>query len=165
MLTDENKWRALEDMRSRHRELIALIYLTDKQALSLLGLYLTTGIAAGSAAYAGLGVNAILPRAVAAALGGASLLLFIGSIFCFFAMRAADIGLPGRGPEFWTWADHADISFEIVFSAYLKNLEEKSTATRVLNTSMARILGYGKVCGLLAPIAAVLFGGAALWLK
>lgn len=165
MLNNEDRWRALEDMRVRHKELISLIYLTDKQALSLLGLYLTTGIAAGSAAYAGLGANPIVPKAVSAALAGASTMLFFGSIFCFFAMKAADVSLPGRGPEFWKWADHAEISLETIFNAYLKNLEEKTNATRELNTSMARTLGYGKLCGLLAPVAAIVIGGLYLCLK
>jgi hypothetical protein len=161
MLSNEEKWQAIEDMRTRHKELVALIYLTDKQALSLLGLYLTAGTAAASAAFAGIGPNAVVPLSVSAALSGAAATLFLGGVFCFFAMKAADVGLAGRGAEFWKWAEEPDITFKAVFDAYVDNLHDKTTKTRALNTKMARTLSWGKLCGLLAPGIATIVGAIA----
>jgi hypothetical protein len=48
MLTHE-QWRfAIEDARARHEAILTLIYATDRQAMSMLSLYVTLGLATAS---------------------------------------------------------------------------------------------------------------------
>lgn len=165
MLSNDDWKIALDDARKRHEALTALILFTDTQALNLLKLYLTLGIAAASGAFAGLTSLAVIPFAVSCALIGASLLMLIGSFFCFEAMATVNVSLPGRDAEFWLWAAREDVPREEAFRAYLENLIPKSTQNRNTNRETALALNRAKMCAVLTPLAMLLAGAVAIFFR
>jgi hypothetical protein len=165
MLSDDEMRFALDDARARHKELVELIYFIDKQALRLLGFYLTLGVASASTAVAGLSQTTPIPLPASFALGGAAFALLVGGFLCFIAMESADVNLPGRDAEFWIWANRPDIPRELIFKAYLDNLKQKTNANRQVNQAGAQALMHAKLCGVLTPAIAMLAGGVALLLE
>ena len=101
MLTADEMRFALDDARQRQAALLDLIYSIERQAGSLLSLYVTLGLASASAATAILLGTIKVPAAVGFGLLAAVVTLLIGSWFCFGAMKSALVGLPGRGADFW----------------------------------------------------------------
>lgn len=158
MLSEDQLRFAVEDARVRHEALIQLIYFADTQAMSLLSLFSTVGIAAGSATAAGFATEPVIPFPIAMGLGGAALILLIGTIYCLMAMQTTRLSLPGRGAEFWIWAMHDKISAGHAFAEYFKNLEAESKRNQATNVRSASQLGKAKLCAALAPLAALGFG-------
>lgn len=150
---------AIEDARSRHAATFELVRFTDSQAMSLLGLYVTLGIATVSGAAFGLAPASGLPAPVATALAAAAVLLFVGAAFCLRVLASADLGLPGREPAFWIWA-LADQDAKAILLGYMERLAEASAVNKALNTSATGHLGNARLCGALAPLAAFLTGVA-----
>lgn len=154
----------IEDARARHSAVVALIYFTDTQAMNLLRLYLTVGIATVS------GAAALLPRTdtlhfVGYALAAASVVLVIGSGFCMRAMQSGLVNLPGRPADFWSWAIRPDVDHRLAITEYLKNLEEKGALNDALSARNAWALTYAKACSVVTPCIAFAVWAAALALK
>lgn len=162
-MLDETDMRfAIDDARIRHRALIDLINGTSDQALKLLGMYVTLGLAAASGGVAGLSNATNIPAPVTIGLLCILIPLFVGSLFCFQTIKSAPVNLPGRDPEFWLWAARPDVKREMIFNAYLENLNEKVAANRKLNDETANALRNAKRCGVVSPIVAVLAGSATI---
>lgn len=162
MLSGDDWKLAIDDARTRHEAVTGLIFFTDTQAANLLRLYLTLGAAAASGAVAGLTKSAPLPFATSWALIGLAIALVLGSWFCFRATETSEISLPGRGAEFWIWAARDDVPRELVLKSYLDNLVPEIQLNRKLNATTAVALSRAKLCGMIAPGAALVAGGAAL---
>lgn len=155
----ESEFRTvIEDVRARHAAVVALMYATDSQAMALLRLYVTLGIAAASGAAAGFGEAAPITRPLAWALAVAAIIVVIGAVYCLRALRSARISLPGRKADFWQWALSPGIDRARVLIEYLKNAEEKGAANDRLNKETATALSWAKLCGALAPLVALLAG-------
>jgi hypothetical protein len=151
---DELKF-AIEDARARHEADVALICFNDNQAMTLLGYYGTVGIAASSGAAAGLAGTITIPNAVTTALLGVAVALLIGSAFCVWAMRHADISLPGRAADFWIWAQRPEVTMDHACAEYLRDLDQKMRNNDKINVHGAAWLWRAKICGLVAPAFAV----------
>lgn len=152
----------IEDARTRHAAVLALIYFTDQQAMGLMRLFMTVGIATASGAAAGLTSSTLLPRPAGWALLAATLVFSVGAALCLMAMRSANINLPGRGADFWLWAlDEAQVDREKALRAYLANLRDKLAMNNQTNARSAAALTAAKWCAALAPLAALLSAAAA----
>jgi len=162
MLEKDDFRTIIEDARARHAAVVALIYFTDSQALSLLRLYVTLGIATASGAAAGLSQATLIPRPVGWALVATTIVLAAGAAFCIASMRSGAINLPGRGPEFWLWAQHPNLDRAAVLKAYLDNLSAKTETNKKLNAVNGRAYQYAKLCSVAVPLAALIAGGASL---
>jgi hypothetical protein len=160
MLDDADMRFAIDDARVRQKAVIDLINGSSDQALRLLGFYITLGLAATSGAIAGISATTSIPIAVAIALLSVLVPLVIGSYFCFQTIRPTSIALPGRDPEFWLWAHRSDVTRDVVFKAYLDNLNERMAANRRLNDNTSKALTRAKICGAVAPLVALLSGSA-----
>jgi len=163
---DETEFRTIiDDVRTRHAAVVALIYMTDRQAMGLLRLYVTLGMATATGAAAGFGTistgQAFVSRPVAWALAAATIVLLAGSGFCLRTLRGSDINLPGRTADFWNWGARPDIGRSEVLTAYLDNLAVKAKQNNDLNTATAAALSHAKNCGAVAPLAALVIGAAA----
>src|SRR4051812_44797217 len=103
-LLDKVEFRtAIEDARARQSARIALIATNHAKAYALLRIYMTVGTATASGAIALL--TSQTPRAALGwALFAATAVTVAGAAACLAAMRAGDIGLPGRDADFWQWA-------------------------------------------------------------
>lgn len=154
----------VDDARARHAAVVALIYFTDQQAMALLRLYVTLGIATASGAAAAL-AGTFIPRSVGWGLGAATFVLIIGAWLCIRAMRSREINLPGRGPDFWLWALRSDVSRADVLKAYLENLAEKTKKNAAINLENGKAFQYAKVCSLLTPAAALIGTAVAMFLS
>ena len=160
---DETEFRTIiEDARARHGGIVNLIYVTDQQAMLLLRLYATLGIATSSGAIAGLVGQPMIARPLAWALVAASITLILGAALCLRVLQAARINVPGRDPEFWLWALRDDIDRKTALRGYLENLQVKIAANRSLNIKTATALKWAKRCGAAMPIAALMTGAAAM---
>lgn len=161
----EDDWKiAIEDARLRHGAVVNLIYFTDTQAMALLRLSVTIGIASASGAIAGLARDYLVPKPLGWALAAATMALAAGSWFCLRAMRTSKINLPGRGADFWLWAAGPEVNRENAFRVYLENLKEKHIDNNKLNIRNSFALRCAKIiCGVVAPLAALAVGCAALW--
>ena len=154
---------AIEDARIKHGAVVALIETTTRQSMALLSLYVTLGLAAASGAATGFGGSSIVPLGAAWALLVGAFTVLAGAGFCFHAMYTSMINLPGRGPEFWLWADDSEISFEDACREYLRSMEEKRDSNNALNARAAWALHRAKLIGILAPILTLLSGVFALF--
>jgi len=152
MLNDELKL-VLDDARHRQAAMLQLIYFTDQQALGLLRLYITLGIAAATGAVAILAPGSWLPPSASLALAASALALQIGCYFCFRAMRTAEISLPGRGADFWKAALASECRLRDVMDQYLEDLEEGQGRDQLTNRQSAKALARAKLAG---PAAAAL---------
>jgi hypothetical protein len=152
----ENWKVAIEDARHRHAAVVNLIYFTDNQAMALLRLYVTVGVAAAAGGAAVLSPNGVIPVVVGWALIAVVVVLGIGSAFCLIAMQAVPLNLPGRGAEFWLWAMDEAIDGAQASRNYLENLEKKQGQNNVLNKRTSKALARARLCGSVAPVAALI---------
>ncbi len=166
---DELKF-ALDDARCRQAALVALMYSIDRQAESLLRLYLTLGLASASAGTAILLGKIPIPPPIGVGLLASVVTLLLGSWHCLRAMRPASITLPGRGAEFWIWAQHDDVKFSDAAAQYLKELKDSQNCDRKLNQTCATSLRWAKLMAPLTLILALallalsyLVSGSGLW--
>ncbi len=160
---DKDDFRTiLEDARARHAAVVALIYFNDTQAMNLLRLYLTIGVAAASGAIAALTNNTAIPVATGWALAAATIVMLFGSFLCLLAMASGTINLPGRDPDFWLWGLNPQIEKPEVLKRYLENLSEKAEVNRKLSERSGIALTYAKYCVVAAIIAAACAGAIAL---
>ena len=155
----------IDDVRSRHAAILALINTTETQAMSLLRLFITLGIAAGSGIAAGFGQSAIITRPVTFALIGGAVVFVAGAGCCLLAMRPGVVNLPGRDPAFWKWAMLPGVERAAVLTAYLNKLDEKRPMMDAFNKRTATAFKWAKLCTVLAPVAAILLGTAATYLR
>lgn len=163
MLEPDQLKFAAEDARARHTALVQLIYFTEQQATSLLRLYITLAVAAASAAVAGWGGQSIISGPLTWGLGAAAIVLIAASMQCYRAMAPAEIGLPGRGPEFWLWALNDDgVDYKHALTTYLRNLDETINKDRETNRRAGAALKWAKRIGIGAAPAAVIVGAAAV---
>lgn len=149
---------AIDDARVRQAAVLQLIYFTDQQALGLLRLYVTLGLGAVAGTAAGLGPDAVIPRAAAMGLAGAALVLFVGCFLCFRAMQSAQLTFPGRGADFWRAALFASEHVELcgIVKQYLEDLTIGQTRDRETNKRTAAALKHAKWAGLAAPATALI---------
>ena len=160
---DKDDFRTIiEDARARHAAVVALIYFNDTQAMNLLRLYLSIGVASASAAVAGLTQTTAIPFAVGCALGAATAVVLLGAVLCLMAMASGAINLPGRDPDFWLWGLDPQIEKQNVLRKYLENLAEKAKTNRDLSERGAIALKYAKYCAVAAMVAASVVGAIAL---
>jgi len=155
----------IEDARARHGALVALIYATDTQALSLLRLFTTLAVATGSGAIAAFASASIYSLPIAASLGTATIIFVAGASLCLAALKAARISLPGRKADFWKWAVNPKIKKTNVLSAYLSEAEIQYVRNQRLNATTSKALKWAKRCTAAAPAFALLAGAAAIFWK
>lgn len=159
-MLDKDDWKiALEDARYRHNAILGLIHAADNQALALMRLYVTIGTAAAAGAVSTLPSQISIP--LTCSLVGAASMLAFGAWQCFSVIAGADINLPGRGADFWLWAAGTNKDRVEVFKEYLTTLAEKHQTNNRLNERQTKILRRAKLSGILSPIVALVFGGAA----
>ncbi|WP_267423178.1 hypothetical protein [Methylobacterium sp. GC_Met_2] len=149
---------ALDDVRVRQKALLDLILFQDQQAMGLLRLYVTLGIAAASGSLATIFSNEAWKSALGAGLLVAVAPLSLGTAYCFRATWAASIGFPGREPNFWQWASHPDIEEGGVREAYLAQLSDSMEVNHGLNAKCATLIKWAKLCGALTPAVTVFIG-------
>lgn len=146
-----------DDVRARQSALLGLIYFVERQAMNLLRLFITAGVAMVAAFAAGVqSVNPILHSLYPSALAGL-VLTTVGAAFCFRAMKTVELNLPGRGAEFWLWLldnPHVETTAQLRF--YLEDLEKQQADTRVVNVSNARSFERAKKVAVLTPPAMLL---------
>lgn len=164
-MLEKDDWKiAIEDARFRQNALMQLIYAGDRQALSLLRLFLTLAVAAAGGALSIFLGTWSLPIEAAWALSAASALLLGSAVSCTLAIMGGAVNLAGRGAEFWLWAAEKSVTREEAFIAYLQNLEAKHETNKVRNLKQARALMVAKIGGLIAtPIAAAIGASAYFW--
>lgn len=148
----------IEDARTRHAAVVALIYFTDRQAMGLLRLYGTLAVATTSATAAGFAPDPIVGRPFVAAVAAATIVLMIGCIFCLLAMASGRINLPGRGADFWLWSLTPSVDRPEVLRSYLESMKERAQLNDDLNSRTAGALRRAKQCAIVAPMAAMLAG-------
>jgi hypothetical protein len=158
MLSCEEYRFAIEDARTRQAAIINLISATDSQAMSLLSLYVTLGIASASGMVAALSAPFAHPGALFAALSVSAAMFVTGSVYCFKAMASAAINLPGRQAEFWCWAAGPSISFETACVEYLSHLQPKHEMNDAVNLAASMSLRIARGIGIAAPPAATMTG-------
>lgn len=156
MPTFEETRFALDDARQRQAALLNLIYSIERQASDLLRLYVTLALAAASAATASVVTKSSILSVLGAPLLAAVFALSIGSWFCFRAMKSAPVCLPGRGADFWIWAQDTRITFEDAAKAYLTELKDRQTRDQRLNRLTAEDLAMAKRIGIATPIIAII---------
>lgn len=129
----------LDDIRSRDAALLTMLLATDRQAVALFRVYVTLAAALISASVAGmLNPNWSLGSWVAAGVGTTALGLALACWYCIKAIRTAKVGLPGKGAEFWQWAQRDDVTEEVAVGAYLvQSLNAQSTNFEVNRSSSA----------------------------
>jgi hypothetical protein len=149
---------AIDDIRARHKALYDLIIFTDQQAMGYLRLYVTLGLATASGAVSGIVGSASISHALGWGLVGATICLLVGSFYCFKAMNTANIGLIGRGPEFWEWAFLGGVEDRHIIDRYLKGAEAGIAINRELNKTTTGCLQKGRRLGAWAPIATLVAG-------
>lgn len=163
-MSDEKPWQEsefrtiIEDARTRHGAVVTLMYHLDGQAIGLLRLYATLGIATASGALAGFGDNQIITRPLAWGLAATAVILVIGAVFCFGVLRPMKLNLPGRDPDFWQWATRRDIERAGVVASYLEALKAKAADNLRRNAISSMALTGAKACGVIAPLAALAAG-------
>jgi hypothetical protein len=164
-MSDEKPWQEsefrtiIEDARTRHAAVITLIYTLDAQALGLLRLYTTLGIATVSGGIAGLIDSAnIVPRPLAWSLLSVSIVLLVGAALCLLCLRSTKVNLPGRDPDFWQWAMRPDVGRSQVLAGYLENLKTKAADNLATNDISSKALKAAKVCCVIAPLVALVVG-------
>jgi hypothetical protein len=92
-------------------------------------------------------------------IASAAVVLLIGCAFAYGAAWTARIYLPGRKPDFWTWAIENEQDIRDTALAYAKQaLEVIENNEKVADRAAAR-LTKAYICGLIAPGA----GAAANW--
>lgn len=155
----------IEDARTRHAAVVALIYQTDAQAMGLLRLYSTLGVTTASGAIAGFAHVGLVSKPLAWALSAATIMFVMGAGFCLRALQSSKINLPGRKADFWDWAQGPDVDRRAVLKAYLDNLSEKSSANDALNAKTSNALRWAKRIAVLAPLFAFAAGIAAAFLS
>jgi hypothetical protein len=166
MAIERDEFRTIiEDTRARHGALVALIYATDAQALSLLRLFTTLAMATASGAIAAVASVSKYYVPLAASLSAATVIFVIGAALCLVALRAARVSLPGRKADFWKWAVNPKIKKAKVLSAYLAEAEKQYTLDQRLNVTASTALKWAKVCTASAPILALLVGVGAVFYK
>ncbi|MEP9349161.1 hypothetical protein [Xanthobacter sp. KR7-225] len=155
----EREWlfaAALEDARERHKAVYELIRFTDQQAMALLNLYCTLGVASASGAAASLGRDAIIPLPVGSALGVAALFFILGAGCCFRVLASATINLPGREAGFWTWANsYPTLGLSEILAAYLDGVADREAMNNGVNATGAKWLGRARLFGLIAPFTSL----------
>src|SRR5215218_8774741 len=152
MKLNGDMWKiAIEDARARHAAIVNLIYFTDTQALGLLRLYVTIGLAAASAA-AAVFVNKLgIPAYLGWPLLIVTLTLSAGSWNCLQAMETSALNLPGRPPDFWLWATKEATAEHTAFAAYMENLDQKQRQNDKVNIQTSSSLTTAKLCGAATP--------------
>jgi len=148
---------ALDDIRARYKALTDLITFTDQQAMGLLRLYVTLGLATATGAASSLFGLSPIRIELAWGLVAATICFLGGAWYCFKAMETARLGLIGRGPEFWQWAFEDGIEDRHIIDAYFKAAKAGIEGNRVLNEKTAGYLKRGRQLGPLALIATLLF--------
>jgi hypothetical protein len=158
MLNSEELRFAIQDARTRHAAIVELIYATDRQAMALLGLYITLGLASASGFVAGLNSDSIVPAELAAALFVAVLMFFAGIMLCFRAMKLVDINLPGRTADFWIWADGPSLDATKAYREYLQELDQKHATNDKVSNYASIKLAWAKRIGLWTPMVSAAGG-------
>ena len=125
----------LDDIRARDVALLNMLLATDRQAVSLFRVYVTMAAALVSAAVAGVlkqghTVDVWLTSGVVIAASGLALACWL----CIRAIRTAQVGMPGKGAEFWLWARREDVNEDVALDAYLS----QSLAAQDINLEVNR---------------------------
>jgi hypothetical protein len=165
MLTSE-EWRfAIEDARTRHAGMLELVAATDQQAMSLISLYVTLGLATASGFVASIAHDGAIPDVLTFPLLGATIMFVLGTYNCFKTLETARVNLPGRTADFWLWASSDKITSVKAFQEYLTVLQSKHALNDSLNLNCALSVRKARQYGLAAPVVAVAIGIAIEGLK
>lgn len=166
-MINPDDWKiAIEDARHRHAAVIAVIYFTDSQAMALLRVYVTVGLATAAGAVASFtGSAAALPQPVGFALASATIMLAVASWFCFRAMDTTSINPPGRGAEFWLWVIEQDVARDDFARRYLQNLVTKTEANLAINKLTSSRLSRARKCAVWVPLVSLAVGVGAHWVR
>lgn len=161
-MSDEDLLKlAIDDIRARQDAVYDLVLSQDKQAMELLRLYVTVGLAVASGAVAMLSNPDRFPLGVGLLCGLVALV--VGIVFCFRATWQAQIAFSGRDAKFWEWASHPSITTADLQAAYFKAADENLKTNRRLNVETAREYWIAKWCGVASPIL-IAFVGLAVFL-
>lgn len=152
--TPEEMRFAIADARERHKGTVELIANIDRQALSLLQLYVTlAGAALSAAGVILLGTaSSAYPKALGIGMLGFAVPLVLGAVLCIATIWPADLNLPGRDPDFWIWADEHSTTAEASYRVYLQNLAVKAKKNAELNGRMSNLMLTAKIAGVAAPV-------------
>ena len=155
MLNSDEMRFAIEDARTRHEAVVNLVNATDQQAIALLSLYVTLGLAVASGFIGSIVQPAIVPPDFAVPLFVATAGLVAGAFMCFKTVETSKINLPGRQADFWIWADTGtDVTQEYAYRKYLENLASKQALNNDLNARTAARLALARKIGVFTPFLA-----------
>lgn len=147
----------LDDVRGRDNALLTMLLATDRQAVSIFRVYVTLTLAVVSAAVAGL-----FNRNFAAepwVLGGAGVVvsgLSLACWFCIMTIRSAQVALPGRGAEFWSWARDPKVTMDDFLDAYLAQSLSAQNNNHDVNSRASWYLRYAKRIGVWSVVLGAL---------
>lgn len=149
-LPDKVPETAVQDIARYQEQLLKMIIHHDDRALKVLSLYVTVVGALVTAIFA-LKQSTLLTPYLVILIGGMALTLLVGCAFAYRAAWTARIYLPGRKPDFWTWALENDQDIRETALAYAKQAVEIIAHNEKLSDRAANRLTRAYVCGLAAP--------------
>jgi hypothetical protein len=153
----------LDDVRARDTALLTLILSNDRQAMALFRIYITIGSATAVAAAAGfLETDGFASQTKWATLA-VTMVLAVASYLCQAGMTSSEVGLPGKGGDFWLWARDEAITEETALRTYLQYAKEHQELNVRVNTRAFWTLIWAKRLGMAAPIIGLIAGAASLF--
>jgi hypothetical protein len=141
---------AIGDIARYQEQLLKMILHHDDRALRVLTLYVTVLGALVTASFA-LNQARALNAYAGIAMGGAALSLFVGCGFAYRAAWTARIYLPGRKPDFWTWALDNELDICATALAYAQQAVEIIANNERIADRAANRLARAHLWGIAAP--------------
>lgn len=154
---------AIQDIARYQEQLLKMILHHDDRALRVLSLYVTVLGALVTSAFALKQAQALSAYATIL-MGATALSLIIGCSFAYRAGGTARIYLPGRKPDFWTWAMDYEQNAQEAARAYATQAVDIIAQNERVADRAATNLGRALLCGVAAPFvgtASALFAYAA----
>lgn len=159
MLTLDQKQFAVADANARLVALIDLTKFNDQQAIGLLQFYVTLGVAALGAAFAGQAGVPIFGISGSVAAASFAVVILLGALQCHRAMIPGAVPFPGRDVEFWlTVRDNEGWSFEAALDAYLDEAKELRRSFREAHRVGAQRLTLARRAAYVAPFIGLIAG-------
>jgi len=153
---------ALDDVRNHMKGLLDAVLSADRQAMTLMGYYLSIAAGCGGGLIASSSTNARVPVAGVLALIAILSCVLAGAACCLIAMRRSRISMPGREAGFWVWAGRPDVDAQSVYEAYLERAQEGLDLLKATNSYMACWLERARWCGFCTPFVALILAAFAL---
>jgi hypothetical protein len=149
---------AVQDVARHEEQLVKLILFHDDRALRLLAAYVPVIVALVAAAV-GLNQSDRLTIYTGFFIGGTAASFFVGCLCAYAAAWTVPIFLPGRKPQFWSWALEHEIDLRSTAQAYVgQSIQVIAHNERQCNRASLH-LKKAYQCG----IAALFVGAAIDW--